>query len=175
MLSALRRHLDSWRLILAFGAIYFVSQIAIGLIVRPLGVDMLLVQTSLSAQHVRAIFAKWDAAGLIGTYVAHFRLDVIHPFWYAMFLAGVLAKGMNATGAPARCNGLVVLPFVAGACDMLENVVHLRFLTDRADITQSAVLVGNGAALVKWSVLAVSVLAAIVLSLSVNRKDGAAR
>ena len=153
MLATLRQRLDSWPLILVFGAIYFVSQVTIGVIVHPLGTDMLAVQTTLSAEAVRAIFAKWDAARLVGVYAAHYRFDMIHPLWYAMFLATALAKGFNANDVPVHRNFLLVLPFVAGACDVTENVVHLSFLADRANITEPAVLLGNGAAIIKWAIV----------------------
>jgi len=169
MLATLRQRLDSWPMIIVFGLLYFASQIAIAVIVHPLGSDMLFVQTTLSAEEVRAIFAKWDAAGLAGTYAAHYRFDMIHPLWYAVFLASMLAKGFDANDVSSRANGLILLPFVAGCCDVIENTIHLRFLADRANITQTAVLVANGSALAKWAILAGSVLGVVVLALSARR------
>lgn len=150
MFATLRARLDSWPLILVFGLIYFVSQAAIAVIVHPLGADMLIVQTTLSDEHVREIFARWATAGLLDTYASHYRFDNIHPLWYAMLLATMLAKGFSANGVPARFNVLLLLPFVAGACDVTENLFHQSFLADRANITAAHVLMGNGAAIVKW-------------------------
>ncbi len=150
MFAMLRDRLDAWWLILVFGLIYFVSQAIIGVIVHPLGADMLVVQTTLSADHVREIFARWAAAGLLDTYASHYRFDNVHPLWYAMFLATALAKGFNANRVPPRFNALLALPFVAAACDLTENLFHLSYLADQANITPAHVLMSNGAAIVKW-------------------------
>ena len=175
ILSALRTRLDSWLLISVFGAIYLASQVTIGVIVHPLGSDILAVQTTLSAEAVGAIFAKWEAAGLLGTYAAHYRFDMIHPLWYGMFLAAMLAKGFNANNLAARRNPLLLLPFAAAGCDITENFVHLSFLAARANITAAAVVLGNGAALIKWAIAAASLLAVGVLAVNAMRKRSAGK
>ena len=126
---------------------------------------MLVVQTTLSAEHVRAIFARWATAGLLDTYAAHYRYDNIHPLWYAMLLATALAKGFNANRVPPRYNALLLAPFLAGACDLTENLFHLSYLADPANITAAHVLLSNGAAIVKWLVALGCVLGVGALSL----------
>ena len=164
MLESVRNRLDSWAVIVAFGAAYLVSQIAIGVIVHPLGSDMLAVQVTLSADHVRAIFARWDAAGLTGAYAAHYRYDMLHPLWYSVALAAMLSKAFEACRVPRSRNPLLILPFVAGGCDILENLVHQTFLADRANITQGAVWLANGAAITKWILVAWALVTVGVLA-----------
>lgn len=169
-LAGFRQRLDSWPIILAFGAVYFASQIGIGVIVHPLGPEMLDVQTALSADRVRAIFAAWEAAGLLPVYESHYRYDMIHPLWYGVFLAAMLAKGFNANGVPARWNLLLLLPFVAAGCDVVENFLHLGYIADRATITDANVLLSNGAALLKWLLAIASVLAVAALAVRARRR-----
>lgn len=169
-MDMLRRRLDSWTVIAVFGVIYFASQITLGTIVHPLGPDMLVVQTTLSADDVRAIFATWEAAGLLDTYASHYRFDMIHPLWYSLFLAALLAKGLNANALDARWNRLLLMPFAAGACDVVENFLHLGYLADRATITASNVLVSNGAANLKWALAIASVIAVISLAVRVRSR-----
>ena len=130
--------------------------------------------TRISAAHVQAIFARWDAAGLLPRYASHYRVDMIHPLWYSALLAASLAKGFAAHAVPARWNSLLLLPFVSGTCDIAENLVHLTFLADRANITPGAVLLGNGAALVKWALAASSIVAVAILAITAP-KPGAAK
>ncbi len=165
MLANLRQRLDSWRVLVVFGALFVVSQATLAVIVQPLGADMLRVQTTLSAASVQAIFARWDAAGLLPRYAFHYRIDMIHPLWYSLLLAAGLAKGFAANAVPARWNILLLLPFLSGACDIAENLVHLTFLANRANITPDAVLLGNGAALVKWTLAGSGVLAVAILAI----------
>jgi len=170
LLASLRQRLDNGTLIVCFGAIYLASQAWIGRIVHPLGPEMLFVQTTLSAERVREIFAAWEAAGLLDVYASHYRYDMIHPLWYGVFLAAALAKGFNANAVPARFNGLLLLPFLAAGCDVLENRVHQAFLAERAAITPAAVLLGNGAANLKWLIAAGAVLAVGALTLRALRR-----
>jgi len=170
MLAALRRHIASWRVIFVFGTVYFLSQAAIGVLVQPLGSEMLAVQTTLSAERVRAIFAGWDAVGLVDVYAAHYRYDMVHPFWYGVFLAALLARGFDANRVPANRNALLLLPFVASGFDVLENLIHLTFIADRTNITPAAVLIANGAALTKWAIAGGSVVAVTALTLNALRR-----
>jgi hypothetical protein len=131
---------------------------------------MLGVQTTLSAERVRAIFAEWDAAGLVDIYAAHYRYDMAHPLWYGVFLAALLARGFDANRVPASRNALLLLPFVAAALDVLENLIHRTFLADRANITPVAVVIGNGAALAKWAIAGGCVVAVTALALNALRR-----
>lgn len=172
-LAMLRRRLAAWPVIAGFGAIYFLSQALIGVVVQPLGSDMLRVQTSLSAETVRAIFARWEAAGLLDAYLAHYRYDMVHPLWYGVFLAALLARGFEANQVDPRRNLLLLLPFVAAACDLLENVLHLGFAANRDLITPATVLVANGAALTKWAIAAGCLVAAAGLAVGGIRRQRA--
>lgn len=162
--AVLRERLDDWRVIIAFGVIYVASQTALAVIVAPLGGDMLRVQTSLSAETVRGIFARWDDLGLLPVYSAHYTLDMVHPIWYAVLLAAMLAKGFNANQVATRWNPLLSLPFAAAACDVIENLAHIAFLADRSMITTGWVLLANGAANIKWLIALGSVVAVLALT-----------
>jgi len=163
MLTSARTKLDSWTLIGVFGLIYVASQITIATIVHPLGSNFLAVQTTLSVDRVRAIFDEWQRADLLGVYSSHYRFDLIHPLWYAMFLATMLAKALNVNHVSPRLNPVLLLPFVAGACDVTENFVHLSFLADGANISEGRVLFGNGTALTKWTLVFICITAVSTL------------
>lgn len=154
MLHALRTRLDSWAVIGLFGAAYLASQIAISITVHALGSEMLLAQVLLSAERVRALFEGWQARGLLDTYAAHYRYDTVHPLWYSVALAAMLAKALTRARAPGALDRWLLVPFVAGALDVLENTVHQRFVADLGAITQANVFLANGAACLKWALVA---------------------
>jgi hypothetical protein len=174
MLALLRRRLDSWPIIVTFGLLYFSSQMLIYRVVRDLGTDMLLAQVSLSAEEVRAIFDHWQEVGLLPVYAAHYRYDMIHPLWYSVLLAAMLAKAFNARGLSSAWNACLLLPFVAGACDLFENTMHRRFIVAPELITESNVRLANGAAITKWSLVAVVLLALPLLLVPTWRRRGVA-
>ena len=119
MLNTFRYRFAHTRLIVFFGLIYAVSQIALGIIIHHLDTLLFLkAQTTFSADVLKDLLTQWDQAGLMPHYRHHFYLDFFHPFWYAMFLAAFLAKAMNLNQLPDKFTPLLLMPVVA-ACGVL--------------------------------------------------------
>jgi hypothetical protein len=105
------RGLDRARLVLAsrwlaavFGTIYLVSQVVIANVVdRVQREEILALQTTgFTAGDYRATFARWDAAGTMPFYRAHFVFDDLHWAWYAIALGALLALGLDAARLSRR-------------------------------------------------------------------------
>lgn len=148
------------RRILLFSGIYLLSQFAIGMILHPL--DPLLVfelQTTFSVDTFARIVDGWISRGLLPRYLSHYYLDLIHPLWYASALYYILQwveQRRAIEGKIARV--VVVLPWVAGGCDVLENSMHIVMLVVLKDVTSWGVIVGALAANTKWTLVAFSLL-----------------
>lgn len=163
-LHALRRTLGSTRLLLASAALFVASQVSIIAILQPLGpANVLRAQTTFSKETLLAIVEQWQRQGVLGSYHQHFLLDVIHPLWYALLLAALLARGLDRQGLPERWSTVLLLPFFAGALDLAENALHLLFLSDLGAVTQQLVTLSALAANLKWVSIVVSI--ALVLAL----------
>jgi len=161
-----RMRLSSWRIVLGVGFVYVLSQAIIGAILHDVGpLRVLRLQTTLSLQRFEAIFAELRAEHLLDAYARHFDLDFVHPVWYAISLAALLAKALDANELPVRWSGVVFLPFAAGAFDLVENVVHVHYLTTGAT-TAWLVLVGGLAAISKWALVALSWVIAAALGIA---------
>ncbi len=149
--SRLRAALGRRSSIFTFAAIYLVSQAAILAILDPLGTDKVLqLQTTFSAETFAAIKAGWVQAGLLENYWRHFLFDFVHPLWYGLFLASLLAGGMNFAGMSSRYDPVVLVPFVAGACDFVENSVHVWFLLDPTMVANPWVPISATFTNIKW-------------------------
>lgn len=165
-LTAFRGWASAGRVIAVFGVAYVLSQLIIAQTLRPLDpLDVLRVQTTLSAPVVQQIFAKWRLDALLGTYARHYYFDFPHPVLYAVFLAAVLAWLLNRNGLSARWNGVLLLPFIAGLCDVFENVSHVAFLADGVNITPTWVALSGLAAITKWVLAGVSLALIAILAI----------
>ena len=145
------RKSDSNILIIIFGIIYFTSQFIIGSIIQPLGVgNFLALQITLSSDTFKEIASGWIASGQIGIYYKHFYFDNIHPIWYSIFLSLLIARTFKIDGVSPSFNFIILTPFIAGICDLIENAMHLYFLSDLRRATPALVALSGTATNTKW-------------------------
>ena len=174
-LSAFRRAAASPRIVIGFGVAYLVSQILIARILHPLDpLDVLRAQTTLRAPVVREIFARWGSDGLLDTYVRHFSLDFAHPALYAIFLGASVAWLLDRNRLSSAWDGVLLLPIGAGLCDLVENVSHVAFLADEANVTTAWVAVSGAAAITKWLLAGSSIALIVILALRARLAAGRA-
>lgn len=158
MLNKFRYRFAHTRVIIFFGLLYAVSQIALGIIIHHLDTLLFLkAQTTFSADVLTDLLTQWDQAGLMPHYLHHFYLDFFHPFWYAMFLAAFLAKAMDLNHLSDNYNPLLLMPMVAGVMDLVENSFHVFYISDIEAIASWQVGVSALAANVKWGLAGLSV------------------
>ena len=164
-LDRVRERLASGWVLAVFGAIYLVSQVVIANLADRVGPDEILaLQTSgFTASDYRATFARWDAAGTMPFYRAHFVFDDLHWLWYALSLGALLALGLDAARLSRRWNPVLVIPFAAGLLDCLENGLQHVFLLqpDYVTVIDPLPAISTVASIVKW-LLALSSLVLIV-------------
>ncbi len=108
------------------------------------------MQTTLSAEVFAATLEQWRAAGLIETYWRHYYFDFAHPFLYGGFLSALLAKGFEVNRIPSRYDNLLLIPFVAGGFDLIENSCHVAMLSNQSLVGAPMVLLSGIAANLKW-------------------------
>lgn len=142
---------DSNILIIIFGIIYFTSQFIIGSIVHPLGMgNFLALQTTLSSDTFKEIASGWVASGQIGIYYKHFYFDNFHPIFYSIFLSLLIARTFKVNSVNPKFNIFILTPFIAGFCDLIENTMHLYFLSDLRRATPALVALSGTVTNVKW-------------------------
>lgn len=162
--DALRKKLCSTRFLVVSAVLFVASQASIGAILRDVGpARVLRAQTTFSKETFLAIVGEWQREGVMPQYYRHFIPDFVHPVWYALLFAALLARGLDRQGLPERWNAVLLLPFVAGAFDLVENCLHLLFLSDLGAVTQPLIALSALASNLKWALLAVSLV--VVLGL----------
>lgn len=145
-------------------AVYAVSQATIAWIIEPLGANRVLqLQLALTPEAFLAVTREWRNAGVLDAYWRHFIFDFPHPVWYGLSLASAIAGALSFARAPASFDGLLLIPFFAGACDLVENAMHVLFLSRPASIVQPWVAISGGFTHVKWLLIGISMLSALLL------------
>jgi hypothetical protein len=164
MLDVYRSRFGATRIVIISGIIYFVSQAIIASILHDLN-PLLFVkaQITFSKDVYLELLNRWQAAGLMPKYFQHFYLDFFHPFFYSVFLSALMAKAMNMNKTPQRLNGLLLIPFIAGVMDLIENCFHVSFISDVNSITQAKVTLSALASNTKWALAGLSLLIAMIL------------
>jgi hypothetical protein len=158
---------DSNILVAAFGIIYFASQIIIGIITYPLGVDNVIkLQTTFSSDVFKEIASGWIASGQVNLYYKHFQFDNFHPVWYSIFLSLLIARTFKINTINPKFNFIILAPFIAGICDLIENMMHLYFLADLNRATPTLVALSGTATNTKWflSLSGVAIIMVLVIA-----------
>jgi hypothetical protein len=164
MLDRYRDRISSAKVILLFGIIYIVSQIIIANILHPLDSRLFLkAQTTFSREIYLNLLQGWEQAGMMGRYRLHFYFDFIHPVWYSIFISALLAKGMNLNRWSSRFNILLLIPFIAGMMDLVENVFHALFISNYSTISDHHIFLSALASNTKWALALGSLIFALVL------------
>lgn len=145
------RKSNSTFLIALFMIIYFTSQIIIGSILHDIGtLNALALQTTFSRDMFMSIAVGWLASGEIEMYYKHFYFDFLHPLWYSILLSLLIARSFTLNQVNPKFNFMILTPFMAGLCDLVENSMHVYMLADLDRATNSLVWFSGLAANTKW-------------------------
>ena len=154
-LGSLGKRLRAWpRLPLAVGigwAFYLPSQAYIAHTLGESRAKMVAMQTSLTHQGLADTLATFTEADF-ANYAAHAHWDIVHVFIYSITLCWSLAWGFRATGVSRRWDGILWLPFVAGAMDQLENFASHVVISSLPDIPFWAFACAATGSVIKWSI-----------------------
>ena len=152
------------RIVLIFGVFYVLNQAALMAMFSRQGTDPLILQITMSKDVFMDVLTRWGADG-VTRYLTHFCLDGYHPILYSVFLASAIALLSKRPGLPPSGSIKIffVLPFIAGLCDVIENILHILMLTGFMDITGASVAISGSITNTKWFLAFVSIIAICVL------------
>lgn len=136
--------------LIAWSAVFVVSQAHILRLLGPVGSKLLRTQTAPSARAYRAVLDAMDAAET-ARYRSHFYPDFVHPLVYAAALrAGVRRLDDVAPLSPTTRRVLLAAPVVSAAGDYVENVAGLYLLDHRDRITDGTIRATTAVSTTKW-------------------------
>jgi len=149
-------------LIVLFGTLFVLSQATIIWHLGPIRHDLLALQTTFCQAGFTAIVDEWGAAE-VECFRRHFHFDIVHPIWYALFSAAVLAKLFNLNGVPKRYDTFIWTPLLAGFFDFAENSIHAPFAGQIHSMPQPYIALAAFFATVKWILVLLFFFAIVAL------------
>ena len=136
-------------------SLFLLSQITIASLLHPLNTFTVLeLQTTFSPERFLEIINHWKSNELIHWYYKHFYFDHIHPLWYSLFGSSLLAVTFNRNQVKLRAPIYLMTPFLAGLCDVIENLFHVWFLNDLTRVTDISILISAIFCWIKWILIA---------------------
>jgi hypothetical protein len=148
---------------------YLASQVTIGMILHPVGTDLAFrFQLATDKTVALEVLHLWGEAGR-AQFAKHFRLDFIHPLLYAALLYSALKLFCSVWLSNGALRWVYALPWIAGACDELENLCELRILAQLDAVAPGVVVASGSFASVKWTLAGICVvlcLAGVVRSVA---------
>ena len=165
-MNHLRRWLGNPKIALVFFTIYFISQALIINVLHGGNADALLIQLQLT--YDAATFNQLMASATeaqIAALQGHYTFDFIHPVWYGVFALSLTSWLFDLNQLSARWNIALIPAIIFPSLDVLENSIHSAWIFQTSTATDPLVLISGVAATVKWSLAAVYLLVALLLTI----------
>jgi hypothetical protein len=149
----------SMKIVLLFGLGYIINQIVIMSILSTLGHETLFLQLTFSKNVFADIITKWGKEGL-QIYETHYYFDFPHAFIYSIFLSSALAYLTYKPDKKTKKFTLSIFtfPYIAGTCDVIENILHLIIIPNLAGIPKIFIILSATMTHIKWIFAGVSIL-----------------
>jgi len=126
------------------------------------------LQTTFSADKFQSIVTSWSQEEL-RYYLSHFFLDFPHVVIYTIVLVIAMIKVMSKANKINKYHWLIV-PIVAGLCDIFENIFHLYMIGIR-EYPSTLVFISGAICWAKWILAQIALIYMFILML-VNLKKG---
>ena len=133
--------------------------------------DLFTMQTAFSTAKMENILAEWGTEGT-SAYLRMMWADFFFPASYGI----ALASAITLLAIPRSENPnkkelvLMLLPLIAGLCDMVENTFHIFLLQNPQNLLVFPTFLAAFFASVKWLLLFLSALIIVVYSLLTFRR-----
>lgn len=147
-LITLSAHRTLWLVTLAFVC----SQANLIRLLGPLEPSIFALQLAFTPAQFWGVIDAWGHEGVM-RYQSHFMYDFLHPFVYALFgYLWVKKSTLFTQWSPLAIRFWAAALPIAGACDVLENSLHLKLLAlGPAPQEYLIVLISGLASSIKWS------------------------
>ena len=154
-MSLLQKRETLW----ALGLLTLVCQLSITVMLAPVdsALRLLQLQTTFSPDQFMMILGGWNESRA-ERYLAHYYVDFLYPLVYSVFLAVCLRQLVGVSQRP----WLLALPFVAGAGDLVENLVQASLVLGLLPFSSPLFYLGAAAAWGKW--LSITVVTLVIAS-----------
>jgi hypothetical protein len=166
LLEGMAQRIGKWQIVLVCGILTIGFMLFLGAADRqaPLGTPGIVqLEVAFSEDNFRDIVERWSEVGTLQVQRRNLWIDLLFPFAYASFLSSLLAwLAIRPSQEPnTSLVRLLILPFIAGLFDWVENFSLLFLLRDSCGYSQPLIFFSSTVASMKWVLILVSVLAIV--------------
>ncbi|SRR5690606_18995820 len=124
--------------------------------------EVLILQTTFDHIMFSQVIEKWKASGTLELYIFHYYFDFLHPLFYAFFLASIMSRAFVKCIYNKRISLVILLPFIAGVFDIIENLLHL-YMINSGLISEGLVKTSASFTNMKWMIVFLCLLIAFLI------------
>lgn len=128
------------------------------------GIGVIKLQLSFNKDAGIEIIESWGASG-IANFKRWIFIDYIYALSYSVFFASLLSLLILQKGKEKslKYTWVVVLAFIAGALDWIENTMELFFLNNPSGFPDSLFFLHSVIATLKWAAVPIAVIYVVAL------------
>ncbi len=122
------------KVLIGFGILTGIMYVIVMFIINPMidgktGLEVIKLQLSFTTENGKSVFNGWNEIGQ-QNFLKYIYTDYIYAFAYSVFLSSlyfnkVLKNNIKIVGKHIY---ILILPFVAGLFDMIENTIEIFFI-----------------------------------------------
>jgi hypothetical protein len=143
----------SRRILFISGILTLISQVSLWIILSRVApaLEFIRQQTTLSPEEFDFFVNKWGPQNM-QIFLSHYYLDFIHPILYSVFLGSCIYQ----LGLKRKYSWLVIIPFLAGLCDEIENLIQLSIHLGWLSVNSFWFYIAAGSSRLKWLFVLIS-------------------
>ncbi len=122
------------KVLIGFGVLTGIMYVIVMFIINPMidskmGIEVIKLQLSFTTKNAKSIIDGWNEIGQ-QNFLKYIYTDYIYAFAYSIFLSSLYLNKvlMNNTKIVAKHYFILILPFIAGLFDMIENTIEIFFI-----------------------------------------------
>lgn len=144
------------KMLIGFGILTGIMFIIVMFIVNPMidtktGLDVIKLQLSFTTKNGKSIIDNWNDIGQ-QNFLKYIYTDYIYAFSYSIFLSSLYLNKLlkNHIKIIDKHYLILILPFVAGLFDMIENTVEIFFIKNSNNFSELLFSIHSILASLKW-------------------------
>ena len=152
---------ENKKALIGFGILTAIMYVIVMLIINPMidgktGFEVIQLQLSFTTENANVIIEGWGETGQ-QNFLRYIYTDYLYAAAYSFFLAVLYLNKLlkNVIEIKGRHFIFLILPFIAGMFDMLENTIEIFFIKNPDDFPELLFSIHSILASLKWLALPV--------------------
>ena len=151
------------KVLIGFGILTGIMYVIVMFIINPLidgkiGLEVIKLQLSFTTENAKEILNNWNEIGQ-QNFLKYIYTDYIYAFAYSFFLSSLYLNKLlkNNIKLAGKHIYILILPFIAGLFDMIENTIEISFIKNSNDFSELLFTFHSVLSSLKWLILPIMI------------------